>query len=1226
MERPVKGDALMIFYGDNYSTMRYARSHSLEISLSTSNAQYKNITQQRTSYPVPKAGLWTMSAEIIYTNEDYFQFMQYLIANEKVIVMYGQATNYNGEPNDEWEAGYGYRGKALVTNVQADAPTGDVATLTIELTGVTPLMYCHYTDEWGTSTEWSPSKLDPDISFEHDSDQVTISQSNLYQISDLLNPNELSVRFVVLPYKGRVIKDIELVETRDILSDSQIITDIMLSTLAPGTYTILAIFDGDDVYNPAQVEYTITILEDGSEPTVRPAEPIDTPEDQQKYDPIFYFPSSQETRSQNTDNSYRIQSLVNPANLPVTWQLPSGVSMTPSSFIISDQGSYRIVASFTGNERYNPAQTEYILVITEPEIEIEKQDVVLQWVNPPQSYAYTPTGQYALPELYNPQNVPVTISCNNSQVTVSGNNIITSATTGMYIAITATFAGNDYYYPASAQFTTQILPKELVDPQIYWSNTTMNVMENQSHLYQLPSLNNPYNLPVTYEIYPSGVATIVGDAVSVQGHGTFTITASYPGDSDYLSSSSTLTITISEHQQIAPTLYWSESSMTYNENRDGTDDAGVYHLPALVNPDNLPVTITDDFNGGDYVNGDFVIPFPSTPINYPVTIHLTATFAGDYDYYPATSTMTIVIMPHVGIDPEFYWDPDTVSSYISLNIPNYEEWCSAIESYYDYYNSFGVWPEWDDYHKYILAAPLLRSSVGLDDVRYGVSQYGGNVNADDTSSYQIYYPLVNSMPSAPHLYQGFDFWDDYGYGFAEFVAWYPGSWTYNQAFAYVRFNATGRQPFYSYELILEDTTSYVNNSYLYTMPISYMYIHYSNPNIRIALDSQNTYLDHIDWTSYVPTSYYTYLWDPYDHRWYLSYYNTYSGYAYIKSYDTGELSLYAYDRTNSHIYEPWISYATLNILKYDPTYTIELSDATLPYKGKEYMMPIKHNLSNGTIYCHVNTEAESFAMRHYLPIIYLDDSESTSSLVFPSLPIYNATTNSYHNANISITCPDQDFTYTVAHYYPSQGISAWDGYYYTYLTVPLSASPGYVPAGQYDIYATYSQGWAYYPSETNATMTVNEPIYTIELSNATLPQNSDNIYPMPIKHNLSLGVVYGFLNREARDFAWRHNLYPYDWENTLDWNLYLSFNSIQIYNVTTNSYHKASISITVPREDSWDEVDFTYTVAHYYPSQGISSWNGYYYCYLNVPISSPGQYEIYASYNNSETNATLTIV
>ena len=1016
MERPVKGDALMIFYGDNYSTMRYARSHSLEISLSTSNAQYKNITQKRTSYPVPKAGLWTMSAEIIYTNEDYFQFMQYLITNEKVIVMYGQATNYNGEPNDEWEAGYGYRGKALVTNVQADAPTGDVATLTIELTGVTPLLYCHYTDEWGTSTEWSPSKLDPEISFEHESDQVTISQSNLYQISDLLNPNELSVRFVVLPYKGRVIKDIELVEQRDILSDSQIITDIMLSTLAPGTYTILAIFDGDDIYNPAQVEYTITILEDGSEPTIRPAEPIDTPQDQQKYDPIFYFPSSQETRSQNVDNSYRIQSLVNPANLPVTWQLPSGVTMTPSSFIISDQGSYRIVASFSGNERYNPAQTEYTLVITEPEIEIERQDIVLQWVNPPQAYAYTPTGQYALPELYNPQNVPVTISCNNSQVTVSGNTIITSATTGMYIAITATFAGNDYYYPASTQFTTQILPKELVDPQIYWSNTTMNVMENQSHLYQLPSLNNPYNLPVTYEIYPSGVATIVGDSVSVQGYGTFTITASYPGDSDYLSSSSTLTINISEHQQTSPTLYWSESSMTYNENRDGTDDAGVYHLPALVNPENLPVTITDDFNGGDYANGDFVIPFPSTPINYPVTIHLTATFTGDYDYYPATSTMTIVIMPHVGIDPEFYWDPSHVTLYA--------------------YN------RWSDYDNIPTGFSTLTYTSGLQGIKYRLYQsgyYGAEESGDTPAKFDS-----DWQDSISGIYKG-----EWQYGYYDWTAWYPGSWTYNEAYAYLRIDVDRVQ----YEdLEIEDTTAYVNSSYMYAIPLSYndQHMYDGRGRISVASLSQYTYLDHIDWTR-------------------LDYHHS-TGYAYIKSYDTGEFSVYAYmEPTHTTLYTS--SYAALTIRKYDPTYTIELSDATLSQSPDNiYQMPIKTNLRDGAIYCDSiapNHNAETFAMWTGMQVIYMnyntynDPFYSFLSMTGPTL--YNATTNSYHTTTISTTCLDDDFLAYVGH---CTSRSDWDGYIYAYVNVPISST------GQYDIYATYSQGWTYYPSETNATLTI----------------------------------------------------------------------------------------------------------------------------------------------------------
>lgn len=675
----------MIFYGSNYDTMRYARSHSLELSLSTSNAQYKSLTESRTTYPVAKSGLWKMTAELIYTDQDYKTFMQYLIDNEKVICMYGQATNYDGSPSEQWQAGYGYRGKAVVTSVHAEAATGDVATISLELSGCTPLLYCHYTDEWGTSSEWSPAKLDPDISFEHASDEVAISQSNLYQISDLLNPNELSVRFVVLPYRGRVIKDIELVETRDILSDSQVITDIMLSTLAPGTYTILAIFDGDDTYNPAQVEYTITILEDGQQPVIRPAEPVETPTDTQKYDPVFYFEELEQSREQNLQNKYKVQLPVNPANLPVTWTLPEGVTIDASNQLtINDLGTYTITASTLGNSTYNSATATYTLTINEAQVD-EKQYVTLRWVDPPSIYRIDQQGEYELPTLYNPQNVPVTITSSNPAVTVIGNTI--HAPEGAVFTITASFSGSSFYWPASDSFTAQVAQKQPIT--LYWSQNNVTTQQNQYNMYELPQLVNPGNYPVSITVSNPNASVDSDNILHYNTYGTLTIQAVFAGDVEHTYTAATLTYTIQEHIILTPDISFVNYdghpvTMSYQPDINAWQSNPANWssiIPSNPQAHTLSYTLYEYYNSqwnsytltNDNTNSWLYVPYCPHPTYYDSLTqsyaysYIRAEFSGNYDYY-AYYTDYVFDVGKVSLSGLVYW----AASYIIPTIDDYD--------------------------------------------------------------------------------------------------------------------------------------------------------------------------------------------------------------------------------------------------------------------------------------------------------------------------------------------------------------------------------------------------------------------------------------------------------------------------------------------------------------------------------------------------------------------------
>ena len=367
MSNIVKSDRLMIFLDNDYHSMLFARSHSFSISMNTKNAHVHS--DDLYSYPIPVSCSWDASAEIICTLEELQNLFTYITTQKKVIIMFGQAIDYDENGGSDWTAGSGYRGKALVDNIDVEANVGDHAIINVTFKGITSIDYATVNDPFDNQGQhYSPSKQNPNISFDHDHDDVDYDESNVYDISDLYNPNELSIRYIVLPYKGRLLQDIGLIEGRAVWGNTEIISNISLTALNPGTYTIVAIFDGNDEFNPSQVEYTITIGE--KEEEEEETEDVDIGgDDTQKYNPIFYFANESESYTQNTNNSYRLQYLVNPANLEFQWVLSPNVTVSDNNLIINEIGEYVIQATFLGNERYNAAMASYTIIITEAQTE-----------------------------------------------------------------------------------------------------------------------------------------------------------------------------------------------------------------------------------------------------------------------------------------------------------------------------------------------------------------------------------------------------------------------------------------------------------------------------------------------------------------------------------------------------------------------------------------------------------------------------------------------------------------------------------------------------------------------------------------------------------------------------------------------------------------------------------------------------------------------------------------
>ena len=142
----IKGDELMIFKGG--SAMAYATSHTLTINGNTTDISSKD----HGFWGASEIGniTWEATTENLYTENDYDALFDAMLNKSEIEIVFGYASNYdpNGlKPADSTDASdtrptawtpasnKGYKGKAIITNLVANANTGENATFSATFTG-----------------------------------------------------------------------------------------------------------------------------------------------------------------------------------------------------------------------------------------------------------------------------------------------------------------------------------------------------------------------------------------------------------------------------------------------------------------------------------------------------------------------------------------------------------------------------------------------------------------------------------------------------------------------------------------------------------------------------------------------------------------------------------------------------------------------------------------------------------------------------------------------------------------------------------------------------------------------------------------------------------------------------------------------------------------------------------------------------------------------------------
>ena len=218
----------------------------------------------------------------------------------------------------------------------------------------------------------------------------------------------------------------------------------------------------------------------------------------------------------------------------------AGATINASSGLVTvtHEGSVTVKATAAAIEgKFAASNDSYTLTVTD-----SRSDAAISFTDAEQTT--TIGSDYATQALTNDNNVsPITWTSTNTDVaTIDVNNgainIIAAGTT----TIKASFAGNDSYKPAEAQYTLTVNKKEA---GIAWPND--NVEAKLGRTFTSPVLINPNNLTVTYSKTALSTCADVDSEtgeITIKSEGTTKIFATFAGNDEYKDASVSYTLTV----------------------------------------------------------------------------------------------------------------------------------------------------------------------------------------------------------------------------------------------------------------------------------------------------------------------------------------------------------------------------------------------------------------------------------------------------------------------------------------------------------------------------------------------------------------------------------------------------------------------------------------------------------------------------------------------------------
>ena len=429
--------------------------------------------------------------------------------------------------------------------------------------------------------------------------------------------------------------------------------DISLSTLSPGTYTIKAIFDGDDTYNPKTTTFILVVGERPEDTHVV----IDLDNNQgATVTPTLSFASSVFTIIQDGINFiYPLLTPINPSSKPLEWTSSSEnitIDVSNNTMEVRELGTYTITATIIDDTLDTPVSASYTVIVQDEDGNTTKvpkdlglyfeSNIVTYYDMSPEDDKYVlqiPKSNQTDDKIVSPDIVNLfyyTVGDDESNIFLATQGFIPKEYFSDYgnYTITLNFNGNDDWLPAELTYTLSIVERS--EANISFTSQNVTYRKENDNIYQLQILNNPHDLPITWS--STGTDVMIdseNSTVKINDNNEFTIIATFNGNELYKPSQATYNIKIVLSQTEAR-IYFEHDS--YSESAA----SGLVANPQLINPAGLPVTYTiSDPNATveDANNGKWYYCYVSSPESI-INATITATFAGDDIYEPMTATCT----------------------------------------------------------------------------------------------------------------------------------------------------------------------------------------------------------------------------------------------------------------------------------------------------------------------------------------------------------------------------------------------------------------------------------------------------------------------------------------------------------------------------------------------------------------------------------------------------------
>lgn len=351
------------------------------------------------------------------------------------------------------------------------------------------------------------------------------------------------------------------------------------------------------------------------------------------------------------------------STLPVTITLGAGSAATllyenGNYYLTSIQltGTVTIIASQAGNDNFNSATVTQSFDVTKGNQTISFDALTAVTYAPALTVNLSATASSELPVSFQVSNGPATLS-NGNELTITGAGTVT---------ILASQAGDNSWNPATS--VSQTLTVNKATPVISdFSNISKTFGDPDFTLNASSASTGAFS----YTSSNSSVATVSGNTITITGSGTTTLTASQAMDNNYLSASSTATLTVGKaSQQIAFAPLADITLPAF----DGTPIQ-------LTATSNSGLAVTFAVSGGSVATLNASDQLVSTGATGTVTV--TASQAGNDNYEASDSTISFtvskadqtisfaeLISKNVG-DPDFDLDASSSSnlliSYSSSN-------------------------------------------------------------------------------------------------------------------------------------------------------------------------------------------------------------------------------------------------------------------------------------------------------------------------------------------------------------------------------------------------------------------------------------------------------------------------------------------------------------------------------------------------------------------------------